>query len=478
MKNKVASGVIWKFIERLSIQLGKFVIQLVLARILVPEEYGIIAILTVYIAVADSIVQGGLNLAIVQAKEVDSTDYSTVLITSFIASIVMYSILFLFAPLISDWYDIPILTQLLRVLSLTLFSGAIYSVEIAYIQRRIQFRLNFISSAIGIVVSGIIGILFAIKGFGVWAIVIQQMSNQVIAVFVLLVCIRKVPRFSFHFDRLRKLFSFGWKVMMSSVIATITENLYNIVLGKIYNVEVLGYYNRGHQFPTVICSSANQTIAGVLLPVFSRKQDDLEELVKSTRKGVRLSCFLIIPLMTGLLSMAPQLIKLLLTDKWLPCVPFLRMECLFYITLAANYVESQAIRAIGKSQVSMYLEITKTLLAIVGIVLLMHEDIFYIMLQRVLISLFLSLIVMYICKKLIGYSIIDQIKDQYKYYIASGIMGFFIVLIGKANITLILLVICQFFSGILIYLFILLLLKDEVVYEFFGFVMRRIREKN
>jgi len=251
-KGKIVSSFIWKLGERSIIQLGRFVVQLVLARILMPEEYGLIALMTVFIAIADVIVQSGLNTALIQKKTVDSIDYSTVLIVSIIFSIILYTILYYTAPFIALWYKEEQITFLLRILGLNLLSGAIYSVQIAYISKTFNFRANFTSSFISIVVSGIIGITLALLGYGIWSMIALQLINQALSVILLAIYIKKIPPIRFSFLRLKGLFSFGWKVMVSSIIATLTENLYNASLAKVYSTEIVGYYSRGHQFPTVL----------------------------------------------------------------------------------------------------------------------------------------------------------------------------------------------------------------------------------
>jgi O-antigen/teichoic acid export membrane protein len=461
-RNGIFQGFAWKFIERISVQFGRFLIQLILARILVPEEYGLIAILTVFIVVADVIVQSGLNTALIQKKDVDSLDYSTVLISSILLSLVMYMVLLFASPYIAEWYSEPQLEVLLRVLALNLFSGAIYSVQIAYISKELNFKYNFYSTAIAIGVSGILGITMALMGFGIWSMIAQQLVNQTLASIILAVMIRRIPMLHFSFKRLKVLFSFGWKVLVSSIVATITENVYNIVMGKFYNTEIAGYYTRGHQFPTVICSSANSTISGVFFPMLSQKQDSIQEVKAVTRMGVMTCSYVLYPLLVGLLVIAEPLVKVLLTDKWLPCVPFLRLECLFYLTLPTVYVESQAIKALGKSGLCMFLELLKSGITLIGVFALAKVNLYFLVAFRTFVSFCILLVQIVISKKVIGYSIIEHIKDIKSGLVLSAITGIIVYSVTFLKMQSIYILIIQIFTGIIVYITISIASKNPI----------------
>lgn len=332
-KSQVISGFIWKWLERCGVQGVQFIVQIVLARLLMPEDYGVIALITIFITIANVFVQSGLNAALIQKKDVDNLDYSSVFFTSLFITFVLYIALFISAPTIAEYYGEYEIILALKVLAITLFSGAFNSIQNAIVAREMQFKRIFYSSLWGVLISGIVGIIMAYAGFGVWALIWQQLINSILSTLILWFSIRWRPKFQFSIIRVKVLFSFGWKVLASSLIPALTENAYVLIIGKTYNNEILGYYNRGYQFPSVIINNVNAAISGVLFPVMASHQNNIEKLKNITRRAVLVSSFFVFPAMAGLAAMAEPLVKVILTEKWLPCVPLLQIECLFYATI-------------------------------------------------------------------------------------------------------------------------------------------------
>ena len=358
-KNTVISSFIWKFLERGGVQGIQFVLSIILARLVSPSDYGIIALILVFIQIANVFVQSGFNTALIQKKDSDDTDFSSIFYLSLFVAFICYLILFFTAPFIAKFYNQEILTSVIRVVSLTLFFGAINSVQSAYVAKKMQFKNFFYSSVIAVFVSGVVGICFAYIGFGVWALVIQHLVNNVLIVVVLLFTVSWRPKFLFSFIRIKNLFGFGWKLLCSGLLDTVFRNIYNLLVGKFYNSQVLGFYNRGTQFPQTITNSIDGAIQSVMLPTLSAKNDNIEELKRITRKSISMSAFVLMPSMFGLAAVAEPLVKVLLTDKWLPCVPFLQLACISFVFYPIHNANLTAINSLGRSDVFLKLEIIK-----------------------------------------------------------------------------------------------------------------------
>lgn len=462
MEYKIFSSFLWKWLERSGVQGIKFVVQILLARLLMPEEYGLIALVLVFIAIADAFVQSGLNMALIQKRDTDELDFCSVFYASIVLAVGLYFILFITAPLIANFLEQQLLISIVRILSLNLFFTAVNSIQNAYISRRMQFKLNFISSLGGIIISGIIGILLAYAGYGVWSLVIQQLINQFLITMILWFTVKWRPTLIFSIHRLKLLFSYGCNILGASLVALLTENMYILIIGRVYDAQLLGYYDRGRQFPFVIIGNINSSMTSVLFPVYSTYQDDLDGLKSLARRSISLSTFVILPAMAGLIAIAEPLVSLLLTDKWIFCVPFLRLECLFYATLPLMTAISQTSRAIGRSDLSLKLEVLKTILTLIMFFVVLPLGIYVVVGMRSIISILIVLINVYISKRLIGYSFTEWFQDIAPSLVLSTVMGVMVYLLGTINLTPIILLPLQIVLGICLYLGIAYLLKMNI----------------
>ena len=422
-RSTIISSLLWKLMERGGTQGIQFIVQIVLARLLLPEEYGIIALITIFLAIANVFVQSGFNTALIQKKDADETDFSSVLYLSLFVAGGLYIILFVTAPLIANFYLEPQLIPVLRVLSLTLFFGAINSIQYAVVSRTMQFKRLFFSSLSGIVVSGIIGITMAYWGFGVWALVGQQLINNLIISIILWFTVKWRPQLVFSMKRVNRLFSFGWKLLCSSLLDTIYNNVYGLVIGKIYNSQTLGYYNRGNQFPSLIVTNIDGSIQSVMLPVLSANQEDKTRVKNMVRRAIVTSSFIIFPLMMGLAVCAEPLVKILLTDKWLPSVPFLQLMCLSYAFWPIHTANLQAINALGRSDIFLKLEIIKKSIGVVALCISIPFGIYAMVGSQAAVSLISTFINAWPNRKLLSYSYKEQWLDIMPSFLLSLLMG-------------------------------------------------------
>ncbi|MBQ8776077.1 MAG: lipopolysaccharide biosynthesis protein [Treponema sp.] len=475
-KNTVISSLIWKFLERGGVQGIQFVLSIILARLVSPSDYGIIALILVFIQIANVFVQSGFNTALIQKKDSDDTDFSSIFYLSLFVAFICYLILFFTAPFIAKFYNQEILTSVIRVVSLTLFFGAINSVQSAYVAKKMQFKNFFYSSVIAVLVSGVVGICFAYIGFGVWALVIQHLVNNVLTVVVLLFTVSWRPKFLFSFIRIKNLFGFGWKLLCSGLLDTVFRNIYNLLVGKFYNSQVLGFYNRGSQFPQTITNSIDGAIQSVMLPTLSAKNDNIEELKRITRKSISMSAFVLMPCMFGLAAVAEPLVKVLLTEKWLPCVPFLQLACISFVFYPIHNANLTAINSLGRSDVFLKLEIIKKIITIVNLFVTIPFGVYAMAIGQVIQSIISTFINAYPNKKLIGYSFSEQCIDLIPSFILSVVMAGIVWTINFISIVPWLLLIIQIIVGIIIYVVLAKLFKVEI-FEYFintikGFVKK------
>ncbi len=461
LKKQTITSLIWKLFERFGAQAIQFVVSIILARLLSPSDYGAIALIIVFINVATVFVQGGFSSALIRKLDADALDYNTVFWTNLIMSVVLYVILFFCAPLIAEFYKMPILKDVLRVLSLTLIVGTINSIQNVILQKNLQFKKIFVNSIFGTLISAGVGIGMAYANLGVWALVGQQLSMVVATTFIMFFTVKWFPKFQFSLKRLKKLFSFGWKLLLSGLLNQIYNNIYSLIIGKKYTDADLGYWNRGKQFPSLIIDNISGSISSVMYPVLSFKQNDKKAMREILRKSLKATSFLIFPMMAGLAVCAEPLVRLLLTDKWLPCVFFLQMWCLSYAFYPLAVGNLQVYNALGRSDIFLGLEIAKKIIGVATLLIALPFGLKWMMIANVITSFILAFINAFPNKKLLGYGYIDQMKDilpsaVLSIAMAGAVYGLSYLPIHYAGVLAI-----QVFAGIIIYPLLAKLFKLE-----------------
>lgn len=460
-KNKIISSLIWKFLERSGTQVVQFIIQLILARLLIPEDYGVIAIVTIFITIANVFVQTGFNTALIQKEEVDDIDYSSVFYLSLFVALIIYVIIFFVSPYIANFYNQPVLIPVFRILSITLFFGAVNSIQHAVVARNMQFKKYFFSSLGGIILSAIVGIILAYKNFGVWALVAQQLVNIISIMTILWFTVKWRPKLLFSFNRLKVLFSFGWKLLCSALIDTIYNNIYDLVIGKKYNSQSLAFYNRGKQFPGVIVQNLDGAISSVMLPALSKEQKNKEKVKRMVRRAIVTSSYFIFPITIGLAVVAEPLIRVVLTDKWIECVPFLQLLSLSYAFWPIHTSNLQAINALGRSDIYLKMEIIKKILGISIMLLTIPMGLIPMAIGVVITSIISMYINCFPNKKLLNYSFSEQIKDILPSLLISLVMGILVYFAQYLKLSNILTLCIQVIFGIIIYVLLSIIFKLE-----------------
>lgn len=460
---KAASSFAFKLIESVGMQGIAFVVSLLLARLLTPGDYGVLTMLTVFIAVSQVFVQSGLNTALIQKKDVDECDTSSVFWVSLGIAAALYALLFAASPFIAAYYEMPQLKDALRVLALVLLPGALVSVESAVVARRMAFRKQMLCSLAATVLSGCVGVGMALSGMGYWALVGQQLTNQFALAILLLIVVRWVPRLMFSWARVKVLIRFGWKLLASSLLDTGYQNLRSAVIGKMFPSDVLGYYNRGKQFPELMMNAVNGSIQSVMLPVLSEQQDDAARMKQMMRRSVMVSSFLVLPMMAGLAAVAQPLIHLLLTEKWLPCVPFLQIICIDFAFYPIHTANLQAINAMGRSDVMLKLEVIKKAygLVILAVTALVFRSVYAIAWGAVVSTLLSAVVNASPNKKLLDYGYLEQMKDVLPSVAMALIMFAAVSFLGRLSLSPLPMLVVQIAAGVAVYGGMALIFKPE-----------------
>lgn len=453
-KKTVFSALIWKTLERFGVQGTQFVLQIILARLLDPEHYGILSLMVIFTTLANVFIQRGFNTALIQNKDVTEEDYSSVFWVTMGIAAVLYGILFAAAPLIAQLYEMPDLVQPFRVLCLVLFPGALNSIQLAKVSRKMDFKKVFRSNIAAIVISGAVGIVLAYLGAGLWALVAQYLLNVAIACLVMWFTVKWRPQFVCCFARIRVLFSYGWKLLVSGLLDTLYQDIRSLVIGVKYDSGTLGYYNRGKQFPQFIINSVNNAVQSVLLPAMSAEQDDKTRVKKMMRNSIMLSSYIIFPMMAGLAAVAEPLVRLLLTEKWLPCVPYLRIYCFTLAFYPVHSCNLQAINAMGRSDIFLKLEIFKKIqgIALLIIAVFCFDSPIAIAMTGIYSTCINCFANAFPNKKLIGYSYFEQVKDFLPSLTASVLMCGCVLAVELLGLSDIVTLILQIVTGIALYI--------------------------
>ena len=477
LTNKTILGMIWKFAERIGAQLVTTVVSIILARILMPEDYGIISLITIFITICDVFISNGFGNALIQKINADEVDFSSVFYASLVISIILYFVLFFSAPFIAQFYGNDIIAIVLRVMGVRLPIAAVYSVQQAYVSRNMQFRKFFIATLVGTLVSGGVGIGMAYGGFGVWALVGQNMTNVFVNMVVLFIVVRWTPKLVFSFKKIKGLLSYGWKLLVSGLLDTGYNQVRGLIIGKMYTTSDLAYYDQGQKYPSLIANNLNSSMNSVLLSAMSKRQDDREKVKQATRKSIKLSAYILIPCMVGLACIAEQFVHAILTDKWLDAVPYIQIMCAVYALYPIQTANLTAIQAMGRSDLFLILEIIKKVVGIAALVVSMWFGVLWIALTMVFTTIFSSFVNAFPNKKLLNYSYWEQIKDILPSIGLAILMGIPVYLLNYLPINSIIILILQVAIGIVLYILFSIIFKVESFKFLWGFVKGLLKKK-
>lgn len=450
-RKAVFSNLIWRFMERCGAQLVSVVVSFVLARMLDPSVYGLVAKVTIITSIMLVFVDSGMANSLIQKKDPDDLDFSSVFFFNVAFCLVLYVGLFFAAPLIAEYNGQPELTAIVRVLGLTVVVAGVKNVQQAYVSKTMQFKRFFFATLGGTAVSAAVGIAMAYKGFGVWALVAQQLSNVTINTCVLWLTVGWRPKAMFSLERLRALLGYGWKLLASGLLDTVYNKLREIFIAVFYTDTDLAFYNRGNALPNLIVENINSSIDSVLLPVLSAEQDHAEQVREMTRRAIKVSSYIIMPLMMGLAVCAEPFVRFFLTEKWLPCVPYLRIFCFTYSFYPLHTANLNAIKAMGRSDLFLILEIVKKAVGITALLLTMRLGVYPMALSLLATSVLSQIINAWPNSRLLNYSYLRQLADLLPTILLAAAMGACVYPVPLLGLSDIVTLVIQVPLGVLVY---------------------------
>ena len=464
---------LWKLLEKGGVHMVTLVVSILLARWLYPEDYGIIALIIIFIALAEVISDGGFNTALIQKKDADETDYSTIFYVSLGVSVILYLILFISAPFISSFYGMESLTKVIRILSLSLPFYAFNSIQRAYVAKEMLFDRLLICSLIAAVLSGLLGCLMALKGYGVWSLVAQKLSNQILISLTMWFAVKWRPILKCSLLSFKSLFGFGWKIFLTNFIVTLFVKIRHLIIGKMFTPSNLAYFERGDQFPSFISDNMIAAIQSVLLPTLSEQQDERSRVKSMMRRSTKSIALIICPLMIGLFVAAKPLTIILLTEKWLPIVPFIQIMCISNIFKPLTISNAEAIKAMGYSDITLKLELFKKAIDITILVISCSLGLKAIAYGVALYNFLCVFINLYPNIKLLDYKITEQIMDVLPSYLTATVMGLSIFWIGNMDLQPIFILVAQVLMGCLVYLAVNYLFKVESFMYYYYWIFKK-----
>lgn len=460
-KRQVLGNFIWRYLERCSAQLVSFIVSIILARILGPEEYGTLALINVFINIFQVFATGGLGSALIQKKEPDELDFSTVFWSQMLLCIFFYIILFFVAPLISKFYQRIELIPMIRVSAISILIYGLRNIQLSYISKKMMFKKFFLATLAGTLLAAFVGIFLAKNGFGTWALIAQSLVNLFIDSILLWITSGWKPKFIFALNRFYSLFAFGIRNLLSSLIDTIYSNLRNLVISKTYTTSDLAFYTKGNTFPDFIVINIITSISSVLYPAFSDAQNDIARLKGMMRRALKIETYILSPLLFGLAACGETVVMLLLTDKWIPCVIFLQIFCISSLFSPISIVNLNAIHAMGRNDITLRLNLVKKIIGLIVLLFTVWISVKAIAIGSLICTVLFQILNSAPNKKLMGYTYREQMADILPNILLSFVMAVIVYLLNFVNINLVIKLLLQIFAGAFIYISLSWLLKIE-----------------
>ncbi len=423
LKSKTIGGLAWSSIERVIVQIVQFILGIVLARLLLPTDYGLIGMIAIFFSISQAVIDSGFSQALIQRQNVSETDYSTVYFFNIFAALVLYGLLFILAPLVSNFYEQSALTAIIRVASLTIVFNGLSIIHLTKLTKSLDFKTQTKCSVTAIVISGVIGIYLAYIGYGVWALVAQMISKSFINLVLLMILRSWTPIKIFSKESFLGLFSFGSKLLASGLLNAVYSNLYLIAIGKYFSARELGLYTRANQFQLLPTETLAVILQRVTFPVLSTVQDDNSILLNYYRKFIRLAAFITFPLMIGLMVTAYPFIEVILTLKWIEAAPFLQLLAIAGLLYPIHALNLNLLKVKGRSDLFLKLEIYKKVLITIVLIGTIPFGIQALIIGQVVLSFLFLFVNTYYTKQLISYGVFNQLRDIIPFMVIATLMG-------------------------------------------------------
>lgn len=447
----IANSLWWKLLERIFSQGINLVVQILLARILLPSDFGSLAIIVAITNYAAIFVQTGLSTVLIQKRNLNPEDTSTMLTASLVIALFFFILLFFSAPFISSYYDMPGILWPLRVLSLILFLNAIFSVQTALLSRKMDFKTIFVMSALSVPISGVVGIAMAYYGFGVWALVTHNLLNMFVMVVVMYLGTDIKMNLGFSFNRAKEMYAFSSKIMLSGLISGLGDTVRTMTIGKNYTSDDLAYYDKAYTYAQYVVHIIHSSIQSVMLPVFSRQQDDMTALLTTNRKTVSMVSFVMFPVLVGAIVAAKPFILLLLTEKWALSIPYFMLFCFFRLVGCITSVDKQAYYALGKSGLALFFELGLLISNLIVLFLVVNHGVWSIAIGATAVEFVGCFSLCVISSKVYGYTLGQRFNDIKLPLFNSLIMAVAIYFIGRLDLSLLFILLLQISVGVILY---------------------------
>jgi teichuronic acid exporter len=462
-KTIVLESALWRFLERITSQGINILIQIILARLLAPEQFGQFAIIIAFTNIAAVFVLSGFPTYIIQMRNIDDESISSLFITSIIISIIMSIGIWLFAPLVLEFSGYGDLTIYLNVLSIILIINAINGIQIGILSRKMMFKTMFLRSIVVLPISGIIGVVLSYKGYGLWALIIFSLVNQLFTCILMTFSIRKFYKFRYLFSarKVKEALTFSWKVLLQELLTVGTNSFRYFTIGKQYSSDSLAYYDRAYAYTGYVQEAITYTASSVLLPTMSRVRDNINELTNTLKRSVSLYAFIISPILLGFAAISKSFVIIVLTDKWINTIPFIIIFCVGFLHYPITTLNKSVLLSVGRSDLTLRISILSSIITLIILGISLPFGIMAIAFGTSISMLLSILLYAYPVKKLFNIRIFDQVKNVIPYYISGAIMGVLIWPIQFLNFNTYIILILQIILGTLIYIFLMILTKDK-----------------
>lgn len=478
LKGAAVSGMMWSGFERIAIQGIQFVVGIFVARALMPEDYGIVGMLAIFLAIAGTLLDSGFGNALIQKKGRTEADYSTVFIFNVVAALLLYAVLFVSAPYIAAFYNMPILTDVARVVSLSMIISALSGIPYTKLTIDLNFRIQSISSIASVVLSGTVGIIMAYSGFGVWALVAQGLTSNTVGCIIVWCYSRWKPKLVFSAESFRSLFSFGSKLLCSSMINTIFGNLYTLVIGKFFSASSVGYFNRGNGY----ASLASDTITGIVLkvnyPILSELQDDNARLIHAYKKLLRTPMYILYPILAGMSAVGYPLIEVMIGAKWLPCVPIMQLLCFGSLWIPLTHINLNLLYVKGRSDLVLKLELMKKPIAFLILFASIPFGLLWMCAGRAFYSFIAFTFNCYYTKKILNYGQLEQLKELLPIFINSAVMFGVVTLVMSFIAPVGLKLVVGIVTGVASYILFSIFTRDESFFELKQIIVSKLKKSS
>lgn len=451
---KILSGLFWTFFEKVGSQGVSLVVSIILARLLLPEQFGLIAMLSIVMSICNTFIDCGFGVALVQKKNSDFLDFNTVLCSSTIIGFVLYVAAFFCAPLCAEFFNEPQLTAIMRIYTLSFFWNGYNSTLLTYISKRMQFKKMFKRTMIATLISGIVGIIIAYIGAGVWALVVQSFTGSILGIIILQMGVEWKPKLQYSWSRAKELLPFGSKIMLASLIGSAFDELKGVLIGKMYSAADLALFNRGGSIPGLLANNLNTSLGTVLFPAMCMHGNNRDEIKQMTRRTIKLGSYVQFFFLTTLIVVSEPLVKILLTDKWIACVPFMQVVCVQKMLEIISTANLQALKAAGEGNTIVKLEIFKKPVFLAMTIAGASISVYTLALTLPLYALYANIVNMWPSKTILKYGILNQIRDLTPATTLSLIIFFTSYPINYTDIPDYIKIICGILSCLIIYVII------------------------